>query len=73
MAAHSYELKQRTTDVDTQQNVTFEDMHLSPPVLLGLTKAGFLKPSPIQLQAIPIGKCGKGIHNWKKKVISITL
>lgn len=33
------------------------DLHFS---LTGLTKAGYLKPSPIQLEAIPIGKCGIG-------------
>ena len=53
MAAHSYELKQRTTDVDTQQNVTFEDMHLSPPVLFGLTKAGFLNLPPFSYRPFP--------------------
>jgi len=31
--------------------------------LTGLTKAGYLKPSPIQLEAIPIGKCGIGPSN----------
>ncbi|XP_057373488.1 probable ATP-dependent RNA helicase DDX20 [Daphnia carinata] len=56
--AHSFTSKERTEDVDIQENLTFSDMHLSSQVLKGLTKAGYVKPSPIQLDAIPIGKCG---------------
>ncbi len=60
--AHKYESKERTSDVDSQEKVSFADMHLSPPVLAGLNLAGYTKPSPIQLEAIPIAKCGKGSH-----------
>ncbi|KZS09201.1 DEAD box ATP-dependent RNA Helicase [Daphnia magna] len=57
-SAHSFTSKERTEDVNIQENLTFSDMHISSPVLKGLTKAGYVKPSPIQLDAIPIGKCG---------------
>lgn len=51
---------ERTKDVETADDVSFQDMMLSPRVLAGLTKCNFLKPSPIQLRAIPIGRCGLG-------------
>lgn len=50
----------RTKDVEISEDVSFRDMLLSPQVLAGLTKCGFEKPSPIQLRAIPIGRCGSG-------------
>lgn len=58
--AHIFEQKERSEDVITSEVVKFADLHLSDPVLAGLTKAGYLKPSPIQLNAIPTGKCGAG-------------
>ncbi|ROT84732.1 DNA-3-methyladenine glycosylase [Penaeus vannamei] len=33
-------------------------MYLSDHVLEGLKKSGFIRPSPIQLAAIPLGRCG---------------
>ncbi|XP_048353581.1 probable ATP-dependent RNA helicase DDX20 [Sphaerodactylus townsendi] len=36
----------------------FGSLLLSAPVLEGLRAAGFLKPSPVQLKAIPLGRCG---------------
>lgn len=47
-------------DVEISENVSFRDMMLSEQVLSGLTKCNFTKPSPIQLRAIPIGRCGLG-------------
>jgi hypothetical protein len=35
-------------------------MLLSDVTLKGLHKSGFRKPSPIQLKAIPLGRCGFG-------------
>lgn len=52
---------ERTKDVEITEDVSFRDMLLSPQVLAGLTKCDFVKPSPIQLRAIPIGRCGLGI------------
>lgn len=58
--AHIFEKKERSEDVKTSESIQFADLHLSEKVLAGLTKAGYLKPSPIQLKAIPTGKCGVG-------------
>lgn len=54
----------RTNDVHITQDVTFDTMLLSSNTLKGLKDSGFLKPSPIQLHGIPLGKCGfgKSIH-----------
>lgn len=50
----------KTEDVEIKNNVSFTEMMLSGPVLNGLTKNRFLKPSPIQLRAIPLGRSGLG-------------
>ena len=52
--------KQRTEDVVTEESreKTFADLLLSAPVLQGLTNSGFVRPSPVQLQAIPKTKVG---------------
>ncbi|NWX40056.1 DDX20 helicase, partial [Steatornis caripensis] len=36
----------------------FGSLLLSEPVLAGLEAAGFHRPSPVQLKAIPLGRCG---------------
>ncbi|NWX87803.1 DDX20 helicase, partial [Nothoprocta pentlandii] len=36
----------------------FGSLLLSAPVLAGLQAAGFQRPSPVQLKAIPLGRCG---------------
>ncbi|KAM9185069.1 putative ATP-dependent RNA helicase DDX20 [Mergus octosetaceus] len=36
----------------------FGSLLLSEPVLAGLEAAGFRRPSPVQLKAIPLGRCG---------------
>lgn len=38
----------------------FGSLLLSAPVLEGLRAAGFLRPSPVQIKAIPLGRCGLG-------------
>ncbi|XP_072025191.1 uncharacterized protein [Amphiura filiformis] len=50
----------RSRDVfnDENVNVDFASLLLSPAVQAGLESAGFEKPSPIQLKAIPLGRCG---------------
>ncbi|XP_031557944.1 probable ATP-dependent RNA helicase DDX20 [Actinia tenebrosa] len=55
---HKFSAKERTTDVWTEEQVDFESLLLSPLILKGLTDSGFEKPSPIQLKAIPLGRCG---------------
>ncbi|XP_044735703.1 probable ATP-dependent RNA helicase ddx20 [Chrysoperla carnea] len=56
--AHNIDDKQRTNDVYISENVDFAGMLLSPDILNGLNAAGFKKPSPIQLKAIPLAMCG---------------
>ncbi|XP_065674439.1 probable ATP-dependent RNA helicase DDX20 isoform X3 [Hydra vulgaris] len=48
----------RTVDVAIDDDIGFESLLLSPDVLLGLKAVGFDRPSPIQLQSIPLAKCG---------------
>ena len=58
--AHKFTEKERTQDVLLNESVTFAGLLLSAPVLKGLNEAGFEIPSPIQLKAIPLGRCGLG-------------
>lgn len=58
--AHDTNKKSRTNDIKIQENVTFLEMGLSENIMDGLSFAGFQKPSPVQLKAIPIGRCGFG-------------
>lgn len=60
--AHNLLERKRTSDVLSSEtiNVDFASLMLSDPVQKGLTSAGFEKPSPIQLKAIPLGRCGLG-------------
>ncbi|CAH8526894.1 unnamed protein product [Heterobilharzia americana] len=39
-------------------NICFADLQLSAPVLHGLRDAGFIRPSPVQIKAIPLGRLG---------------
>jgi ATP-dependent RNA helicase DDX20 len=55
--------KTRTKDIELDENISFEDLKLSKQLLDGLKSAGFYKPSPVQLKAIPLGKIGLGILN----------
>ncbi|PNJ46327.1 DDX20 isoform 1 [Pongo abelii] len=48
----------RTRDVLLAEPADFESLLLSRPVLEGLRAAGFERPSPVQLKAIPLGRCG---------------
>lgn len=57
----------RTKDVEIIKNVPFSDMMLSKSVLAGLKTCNFEFPSPIQLRAIPIGRCGSGTTKLEKK------
>ena len=54
--------KDRTKDVLGDESATFDELLLSEPVLSGLKKSNFFNPSPIQLKAIPLGRCGLGDH-----------
>ncbi|KAG8193988.1 hypothetical protein JTE90_013682, partial [Oedothorax gibbosus] len=59
--AHVFEDKWRSDDVKQQEAADFSSLLLSERVLLGLKKAGFKKPSPIQLEAIPVGRVGNDL------------
>ena len=58
--AHKITSRLRTDDVLIGENVDFERLLLSEQILRGLKSAGFERPSPIQLKAIPLGRCGLG-------------
>ena len=60
--AQDIKLKPRTGDVLIEENLDFRGLLLSDSVQQGLTKAGFERPSPIQLKAIPLGRCGLGLY-----------
>lgn len=53
----------RTGDVLLAEPGDFESLLLSRPVLEGLRAVGFERPSPVQLKAIPLGRCGLG-EGW---------
>ena len=53
-------VKERTKDIELNENATFDDLMLNEDVLKGLKLANYSKPSPIQLKAIPLGKLGLG-------------
>ncbi|XP_061668014.1 probable ATP-dependent RNA helicase DDX20 [Syngnathoides biaculeatus] len=57
-AAHDIETRNRTDDVILTEGIDFRSLLISEVVLDGLSAAGFQKPSPIQLKAIPLGRCG---------------
>ncbi|KAG9270830.1 putative ATP-dependent RNA helicase DDX20 [Astyanax mexicanus] len=57
-AAHQIDNRKRTEDVLLSDGVQFSSLLLSKPVLEGLSSSGFQRPSPIQLKAIPLGRCG---------------
>lgn len=62
-SAHDLSKAPRTRDVKIQEDVIFFQMGLPDDILDGLTTAGFQRPSPIQLKAIPLGRCGFGTNN----------
>ena len=67
--AHQFNEKARTEDViwtptatdlhlSQKNTLSFADMGLSTNVLKGLHAAGFERPSPVQVKAIPLGRLG---------------
>ncbi|GFS11000.1 eukaryotic initiation factor 4A [Elysia marginata] len=64
--AHKFDDRVRTNDVLISETVDFPGLLLSKPVLKGLADGGFQKPSPIQLKAIPLGRCGLGQKKMEK-------
>ena len=52
---------QRTSDVltDDLSDKTFASLHLPRQILDGLSRAGFVRPSPVQIEAIPAARIGE--------------
>ncbi|CAG8572537.1 12807_t:CDS:10 [Dentiscutata erythropus] len=48
----------RTKDVQIDEDVNFESLITNQNILRGLSEAGYDRPSPIQLKAVPPGKLG---------------
>jgi ATP-dependent RNA helicase DDX20 len=51
-------IRGQTRDVQIDEKVTFTDLAISETTLKSLTQAGFIRPSPIQLQALPLALLG---------------
>src|SRR5215213_8330411 len=49
---------ERTKDVQIDEDINFQVLISNPNILKGLSEAGYERPSPIQLKAIPPGKLG---------------
>lgn len=62
MIAHDLSNSKRSNDVKTKSGKSkdFDSFLLSAVVLKGLKECGFVRPSPIQVEAIPLAKCGIG-------------
>jgi len=50
--------KWRSKDVELTENVNFSNLQLTSKTFEGLVACGFERPSPIQLETIPLGRCG---------------
>ena len=48
----------RSKDVALSENITFDHFLLTPETAIGLKSCGFNMPSPVQLEAIPLARCG---------------
>lgn len=52
--------EEKTDDIRIAENLNFNDLMLSEKILKGLSASGFKHPSPIQVEAIPLGRFGLG-------------
>lgn len=48
----------RSEDVIIDSGIEFKSLQLKDEILEGLKQCGFLRLSPIQQHAIPLGRCG---------------
>lgn len=62
--AHDVADRPRTEDIHIKEEIDFKSMLLPKPILQGLNKSGYKKPSPIQKQALPLVRCGMG--KWRE-------
>ena len=63
------DVKRRTEDVVIIDGVDFPGLLLPKDILNGLKCCGFERPSPIQLKAIPLGRCGLGMYVYNLYLI----
>uniref|UniRef100_A0A1B6LV17 RNA helicase n=1 Tax=Graphocephala atropunctata TaxID=36148 RepID=A0A1B6LV17_9HEMI len=56
--AQDVSAKPRTGDIQISEDIDFKTMLLPIPIVQGLKKSGYLKPSPIQRKALPLVRCG---------------
>ena len=52
----------RTADVAVDGTVTFDSLFLPDALKKGLEEMGITKPSPIQIQTIPVAMTGKSTY-----------
>ncbi|GIY65676.1 probable ATP-dependent RNA helicase DDX20 [Caerostris darwini] len=57
--AHTLDEKWRSNDIRIKEEIDFSSLFLSDEVMKGLKKAGYKHPSPIQVEAIPVGRIGR--------------
>ncbi|QQP56951.1 Uncharacterized protein FKW44_001793 [Caligus rogercresseyi] len=71
----AHDLKNRTTDVlnSENQNKTFEHFQFQTPILEGLSKNGYIVPSPIQILALPYTLAGLDVVVQSKSGTGKTL
>ncbi|CAO3598444.1 unnamed protein product [Absidia cylindrospora] len=50
--------QKRSQNVRIDEDIDFSTLIQNPLILKGLEKSGYARPSPIQLQAIPLGRLG---------------
>ncbi|MCY3023385.1 MAG: DEAD/DEAH box helicase, partial [Planctomycetota bacterium] len=66
MPAPVDQLAPQAPDVAVAAPATFAELNLSPAVLQSLTAAGFVKPTPIQAQFIPLVLAGRDVMGQAK-------
>jgi len=55
------DLRQKTEDVQSLKNHSFEDYYLKRELLMGIFEKGYEAPSPIQEETIPVALLGRDI------------
>ncbi|KYQ88603.1 putative RNA helicase [Tieghemostelium lacteum] len=53
--------RKRTNDIKIENNITFSELVLSDDIMKAIDEIGYIRPSPIQLKAIPLGISGQDL------------
>lgn len=61
LVAPPKDTRPQTEDVTNTKGITWEEMHLKRPLMMGLFEKGFEKPSPIQELSVPLQLAGKDV------------